>query len=125
MSETTPAPMPAADARQALDHLLGRRVRATVTRPAGPSVQVITGTLIHDALYAVRDATVRYPAADVHIDDRNLVAVEEVTGPPTYRDGVRDALAAAAREALAAATWPTRAARRLANDARPTTGGGR
>jgi hypothetical protein len=91
MSEKTPAPMPTADARAALDALLGRRVRATVTRPAGSSVQVITGTLIHDAVYAARDATVRYPAADVHVDDRNLVGVEEVDDPAdaaTIRDRI-------------------------------------
>ncbi|MFE3461349.1 hypothetical protein ACFXKD_27710 [Nocardiopsis aegyptia] len=40
-----------------------------------------------------------------------------------HNDDARIAELEAAREQLAAATWPTRAARRLADDARPTTEG--
>jgi hypothetical protein len=78
MSETTPTPMSAADARAALDRLLGRRVRATVTRGRGCSAQIITGVLAAEGvLFVARDATVRYPDADVHIDHMRLVSVSE------------------------------------------------
>ncbi|MEV2277742.1 hypothetical protein AB0I72_19360 [Nocardiopsis sp. NPDC049922] len=97
MSSTS---LPTADARAALNALVGCRARVIVTRGPWGMTEVIEGELFsEEGLYGVHDAITRYPGVDVHVDHRHLVSVEEAAPrPASYRDGVRDALNAAARE---------------------------
>lgn len=84
---STETPLPADQARNLLDALLGKKVRATVTHSVDGTPRIIEGTLTTEiGLYTVEDATVRYPGSTVHVDNRNLLAVEEIAPPPASID---------------------------------------
>lgn len=70
--------LPSDQARQRLDALLGKKVRATVTHGVDGTPRIIEGALTTEiGLYTAEDATVRYPGSTVHVDHRNLLDVEE------------------------------------------------
>jgi uncharacterized protein VirK/YbjX len=71
---------------------------------------------IHRERALAPDLADRYDAACASVSELH----DETVRQRRRIDALTDELDAA-REALAAATWPTRAAQRLENDARPTT----
>lgn len=74
-------------ARERLNALLGKKIRATVSHSVDGTPRIIEGALTSEiGLYTAEDATVRYPGSTVHVDHRNLLDVEEIQDPPATID---------------------------------------